>query len=143
MLKSYRFIMISFRYPYYALCAGSLVLAVVFLLPIWDWAEVPTLVLGLLLALDGALGLRVLPALIPYASTAEDWEAIERHLYLGRPGWIRAFMSALTCLSLVPIGLKGGVDWAGISLVFAIVAFGIGWAFAARAAIRAGLTDVR
>ena len=79
----------------------------------------------------GGLGLRTLPQLVPFASFPEDWRQIERELYQGRIGLIRASLAALACIFLALAGLavpEG--DWQIWSVVALMVLSAIGWACA-------------
>lgn len=134
--------MISFRLPWFTLLLGSVVFAGACLLPLGEMLKLPTALVGIMLLLDGSLGLRILPRLTPFASFPEDWRSIERDLYFGEVGIIRASAAIMACVALaVCVSVFGTGDWLGWCAITIIVVFGIGWFFAALKAIRDTLSS--
>lgn len=129
--------MISFRLPWYTLGFGLCSLLTASLLSISETIRWPIFLAGGLLSIDGGLGLRTLPALVPFASFPEDWRQIERELYFGQVGMIRSSAAVLACTCFAFAGLvfpKG--DWQIWSVVSLMAASAIGWALAALMVIR-------
>jgi len=134
--------MISFRLPWYTLLVGAIVFAGAWLLPFGETIKLPIALVGLMLLLDGSLGLRILPQLTPFASFPEDWRSIERGLYFGQVGITRASVSILACTALaVCRSIFGAGDWLGWCAITIIIVFGISWFFAALKAIRDTLSN--
>ncbi len=134
--------MISFRLPWYTLLLGPVVFSGACLLPLGEMLRLPTSLVGIMLLLDGSLGLRILPRLTPFASFPEDWRLIERDLYFGEVGIMRASASILACALLAVCSyIFGTGDWIGWSAIAIIVVFGIGWLFASLKAIRDTLSN--
>jgi len=91
--------MISFRLPWYTLLLGPVVFAGACLLPLGEMLKLPTALAGIMLSLDGSLGLYILPRLTPFASFPEDWRSIERDLYFGGVGIMRASAAIMACVA--------------------------------------------
>ncbi|MGE4305737.1 MAG: hypothetical protein AB7E24_17125 [Novosphingobium sp.] len=129
--------MISFRVPWYTLGLGTLILVIAGLLPLSDAVKWPMFLASGFLLLDGGLGLRTLPRLVPFASFPEDWQQIEREMYVGQIGLIRwtAAVIACLCLALAGITLPEGA-WQIWSVVSLMAVSGIVWTIAALKVIR-------
>jgi hypothetical protein len=134
--------MISYRFPWFTLFGGPLVLLITFLATASEAITLPLALAGTLLVLDGTLGLRILPPLTPYASYPPDWAEIERRLYLQRLGVLRFAAAGITCLGFgVAVQFIGDGDWRLWFMVGAIISWGIVWVLAALSAIRGVLVN--
>lgn len=129
--------MISFRLPWYSLTVGAVILIGASFLPISSAIKWPVILAGGLLLMDGGLGLRTLPSLVPFASFSEDWQQIEREMYFGQIGKVRwgLIACACICLALFALTLPGG-DWQIWAVLALMLASAIGWVVAALRAIR-------
>jgi hypothetical protein len=129
--------MIAFRLPWYSLIFGLCVCFAASLLSISEVLRWPTFLAGGLLLLDGGLGLRTLPALVPFASFSEDWRQIEREFYFGQIGVIRWVATVLACTFLaIAAWVWPSGDWQIWSVVSLMLASATGWGFAALKVIR-------
>jgi hypothetical protein len=134
--------MISFRFPWYSMFAGALVVLFVCIAQARSPIGLAALLAGALLLLDGALGVRLLPSLTPHASFPEDWREIERNMYVRRLGVIRVAVAGLACVGLaVGSSVVGTGDWQVWYMTATIVACTIGWLLASLRAIRDALAN--
>lgn len=123
--------------PWYTLVLGALISITASLLLIPDAIKWPIFLAGGVLMMDGVLGLRTLPSLVPFASFPQDWQQIEREMYFGWIGKVRWATAILACifLALAGLALPGG-DWQIWAVVGLMVASAICWAVIALRVIR-------
>jgi hypothetical protein len=134
--------MISYRLPWFTLLGGPMLMLTAYALPLPHSLEQSLMLAGVLLLLDGGLGLRTLPPLTPHASYPDDWRQIEHRLYAGKLGGARFGVAALACITL---GLASASRVAGDCelwfMVVTILAWAVGWFAASLKAIRDTLAN--